>query len=146
MHSGSFYWGLDSIFLTEISSSCSSSNLFFKEMLIPGPPIKCHEILTRSGFSIICSNYISIWWWSWSFCIPQWPMQPSVTHHRLISHVHCSLKKTINVLFRWRKRKEKWISPVHPSQSMFPLSHWCQFCASTKNSEETLKIQLQQFM
>lgn len=100
MHSGSFYCGLGSIFLTVISSSYSS-NLFFKEMLLPGPPPGCHEILNLSGFSIICSNYINFWWCSWSFCIPQWPMQPSLTHHRLISHVNCSLKKQ-NVLFKWR--------------------------------------------
>lgn len=78
---------------------------FFKEMLIPGPPTGCHEILNLPGFSIFCSNYINIWWWSWPFCIPQWPVQPSLSHHRLISHVilfsHCSLRKQ-NVLFNWR--------------------------------------------
>lgn len=33
--------------------------------------------------------------------------------------------------------------------SSFPFNasfHWCQFCASSKNSERTVKIQLQQFL
>lgn len=136
MHSGSFYWGLDSIFLTVISSSCSSSNLF-KEMLIPGPPTGCHEILNLSGYSIICSNYINIWWWSWSFCIPQWPMQLSVTHHRLISHVNCSLKKKKKVLFKWRLWRKN-------GYHLFILPIQCFHCFTDVSSVLLLKTERKQ--
>lgn len=58
-HNGSFYSGLDSIFLTVISSLHMSSNLFFKETLIPVPPIVCHEIQNLSVFPITYSNWIN---------------------------------------------------------------------------------------
>lgn len=104
---------------------------FFQGVVNPRATYRMPRNYKPFRFSIIYSKYINFWWWSWSFCIPQWPMQPSLTHHRLISHVNCFLKTKCSL--QLETLKEKLMSPVHPSHSLFPSFHWCQFCASTKN-------------